>query len=204
MRKKTVLITGCSSGGLGYALAKAFQHENFHIFATARDPTKVVALDDVAETTEWDVLPLDVTSETSIKECLEQVRKKTGNNGLDVLVNNAGGAMFGPLAHASVDEGKALYDVNVWGVLAVAKAFTPLLVEARGVMLNISSMAGAVPLAWQGKTLPYSNKDSFSFMAVLSPPTRTNMCRSLVLPFASCCVYQVPITSHDLDLCANA
>jgi len=146
MSRKTVLITGCSVGGFGFALAKAFQQAGCHVFATARDPTKVGSL---ASEAYIEILPLDVTSAESIASCVAQVRKKTDGK-LDVLVNNAGGAIFGPLVHTSIAESKALYDVNVWGVLAVAQAFAPLLVQAKGVMLNISSMAGAVPMAWQG------------------------------------------------------
>ncbi|KAL2131933.1 hypothetical protein VTI74DRAFT_4435 [Chaetomium olivicolor] len=157
---KTVLITGCSSGSLGFALAKAFREQGFHVFATARNPAKVGAR---AEEDGIEVLPLDVTSAESIASCAAQVRNKTGSR-LNVLVNNAGSVAFGPLVHASVAEGKALYDVNVWGILAVTQAFTPLLLEAgEGVVLNISSIAGAVPLAWQG--LYNSSKAAATFIS---------------------------------------
>lgn len=147
MSKKTVLITGCSAGGLGYALVKAFQEAKYHVFATARNP---VTIGSFAFEVDIEILQLDVTSQESIAACLTEVRKKTDGR-LDILVNNAGGAVFGPLIHASIPDVKGIYDVNVWGTLAVAQAFAPLLYEAQGVMLNISSMAGAVPLAWQGK-----------------------------------------------------
>lgn len=140
------MITGCSVGGLGFALAEAFQQAGYHVFATARDPTKVGSL---RERHSIEVLRLDVTAAETIRSCVTAIRKKT-NGRLDILVNNAGGAMFGPLVHASIEEAKTLYNVNVWGVLAVTQAFAPLLVDAQGVVLNISSMAGAVPLAWQG------------------------------------------------------
>jgi NAD(P)-dependent dehydrogenase (short-subunit alcohol dehydrogenase family) len=148
--EKTVLITGCSSGGLGSALATAFREQGFHVFATARNPAKVGAL---AGEDGIEVLPLDVTSAESIASCMAQVRKRTDGR-LDVLVNNAGSVAFGPLVHAPVAKGKAIYDVNVWGPLAVVQAFTPLLMDAGGVILNISSIAGAVPLAWQGRFPP--------------------------------------------------
>lgn len=144
--KKNVLVTGCSAGGLGFALAKAFRDQNFHVLATVRGENKAEALRD-----EYDieVLTLDVTSTESIAQCLEKVRGTTGGK-LDILANNAGVAIFGPLIHASIEEGKAAYDVNVWAPLQVAQAFAPLLIESKGVILNISSIAGAVPLAWQG------------------------------------------------------
>lgn len=143
---KTVLVTGCSTGGLGFALAKAFREQGFYVFTTARNPAKVGSL---AGEDGIEVLPLDVTSLDSISSCLAHVSKRTDGK-LDILVNNAGSVVFGPLIHASITEGKTLYDVNVWGLLALAQAFSPLLLNAKGVILNISSIAGAVPLAWQG------------------------------------------------------
>lgn len=146
--KKTVLITGCSAGGLGYALAEEFHKRGFHIIATARDTSKIGPLKNEPDV---EVLPLDVTSPESVSSCLKAVQGKTDK--LDILVNNAGGALFSPLVHVDIDKAKALYDVNLWGALRVTQAFASLLYNARGVLLNISSMAGAVPLAWQGKYL---------------------------------------------------
>lgn len=144
--KQTVLITGCSAGGLGFALAKAFRDQGFDVLATVRDVSKA---GHIAKEKGIEALALDVTSTTSIASCLGDVRNRTGGH-LNILVNNAGIAIFGPLIHASIKEGKAAYDVNVWAPLAVAQAFAPLLIESKGVILNISSIAGAVPLAWQG------------------------------------------------------
>jgi 1-acylglycerone phosphate reductase len=144
--RKNVLVTGCSAGGLGFALAKAFRNQGFHVLAAVRDANKAGSL---AEEKDIEILTLDVTSAASIATCLEYVRSTTGGK-LDILVNNAGVAIFGPLIHASIEEGKAAYDVNVWAPLAVAQAFSPLLIESKGVILNIASIAGAVPLAWQG------------------------------------------------------
>lgn len=144
--KKSVLVTGCSTGGLGFALAKAFRDQGFHVLATVRNAHKAGAL---AAENDIEVLTLDVTSTESIESCLAQVRSATGGK-LDILVNNTGAAIFGPLVHASIDEGKAAFDVNVWGPLAVSQAFAPFLTDSKGVILNISSIASAVPLAWQG------------------------------------------------------
>ncbi len=146
-KKRTVLITGCSEGGLGFALCRAFAQEGCHVFATARDPTKAASLekDGICE-----VLSLDVTSRQSIDECVARVRQNTGSKGLDVLVNNAGVGLTAPLLDTSIDEARHLFEVNVWGMLAVTQAFAPLLIEAKGSILNISSLAGAVSMAWQG------------------------------------------------------
>ena len=147
--KKSVLITGCSDGSLGAALALAFAAHNFHVFATLRDPPKAASL---SSHPDIEVLPLEVTHPSSISSCVATVEKKTGGR-LDVLVNNAGIMFVMPLLDTSIEESKKLFDVNVWGLLAVTQAFAPMLVRSKGVLLNIASIAGAVRMAWQG---PYS------------------------------------------------
>ncbi|KAI1502207.1 hypothetical protein F5X99DRAFT_427585 [Biscogniauxia marginata] len=144
--KKTVLITGCSEGSLGAALAVAFARHNFHVFATVRDPAKAASL---ASHPDIEILSLEVTSSSSISSCAAVVEKKTGGR-LDILVNNAGIMFVMPLLDTSIEESKKLFDVNVWGMLAVTQAFAPMLVRSKGVILNISSIAGAVRMAWQG------------------------------------------------------
>lgn len=153
--RPTVLITGCSQGGLGAALAASFAHHGFHVFATLRDPAKAAAPapsssdDDSHNHTE--ILPLDVTDAASIAACAAAVAARTGGRGLDVLVNNAGALLVMPLLDTDLAAARRLFDVNVWGLLAVTQALAPLLVRARGVVLNVASIAGAVRMAWQGE-----------------------------------------------------
>lgn len=148
--RKTVLITGCSPGGLGHALAEAFANEGYFVFATLRDPTKASLL--ARESIK--VLPLEVTSQESIDACFNHVQAATEGRGLDVLVNNAGVGYVMPLLDTSVEESKKLFEVNVWGVLSVTQKFAPLVIVAKGTVLNISSLAGAVRMAWQGVFQP--------------------------------------------------
>lgn len=148
-KRPTVLITGCSEGGLGAALAEAFARHDFHVFATLRDPAKAPAL--ALGPAHLEVLPLDVTDATSISSCAAAVATKTDGR-LDVLVNNAGGMFVMPLLDTDLSESKKLFDVNVWGMLAVTQAFAPMLIRSRGVVLNIASIAGAVRMAWQGES----------------------------------------------------
>lgn len=150
MPLKTVLITGCSEGGLGAALAKAFQEQGYHVFATLRNPAKAGSLAG-EKGTNIDVLELDTTSEESINTSLETVEKRTGGR-LDVLVNNAATGSTMPMIHASIDESKAMYDANVWGTLRMVQAFSPLLLESKGVIMNICSIVGAANVAWQGRS----------------------------------------------------
>lgn len=89
MAQKTVLITGCSEGGIGDALAKAFHRKGLRVFATARNLSKIQHLQKLG----LDTLALDVTDAASIKAAVEAVISETGGT-LDFLVNNSGAGMF--------------------------------------------------------------------------------------------------------------
>ena len=156
--KKTALITGCSEGGLGASLALAFARHDFHVFATLREPAK--AGNSLSSHPDIQLLPLEVTNSSSIASCASMVEKDTGGT-LDVLVNNAGMMFVMPLLDTSIEESKKLYDVNVWGLLAVTQAFAPMLVKSQGAILNIASIAGAVRMAWQGVSF-------YSFLTILA------------------------------------
>ena len=84
-RPKTVLITGCSAGGIGDALAQNFHRKGLRVFATARDLAKVQHLKEMGMA----VLRLDVVDTESIQKALAQVSETTGGL-LDILVNNSG------------------------------------------------------------------------------------------------------------------
>lgn len=151
--RKTVLITGCTPGGIGAALCLEFYTRGFHVYATFRDPSKAVDLEKLVNgispaTGKLEILTLDVTNLLSIQTAAATLSETTG---LDILVNNAGAMLIGPLLDVDIEKsGHDLFEVNVWGMLRMSQAFGPLLVESKGAMLNISSIAGAVKLAWQG------------------------------------------------------
>ncbi|KAI1155367.1 putative short-chain dehydrogenase/reductase [Nemania diffusa] len=144
MNKKTVLITGCSDGGIGSTLAKQFAAKGYHVFATLRTPSKAASLSGVASI---DVLELEVTSKASIAACAAEVDKRT-NGSLDILVNNAGADFVVPFLDVDIDEAKRLYDVNVWSIMLVTQAFAPMLINAKGCVANFGSIAGEMPLCW--------------------------------------------------------
>lgn len=157
---KTVLITGCSAGGIGWAMAKSFHQRGFYVFATARDSSKTA---DLAELENIEFLELDVTIPTTIAQCKEIVTKRTGGS-LDVLVNNAGAEFNCPLLDTDIAEAKWLYDVNVWGPLSMVQAFAPLLIKARGVVFNQSSIDGALNMVWAGK-FPSGSACNYAFLS---------------------------------------
>ncbi|KAK4233024.1 hypothetical protein C8A03DRAFT_39295 [Achaetomium macrosporum] len=144
MPLKTVLITGCSAGGIGSALAMAFHKRGFRVFATARDLAKMDHLADLANAT---LLPLDVTSRASIDAAVVAVKKDTGGT-LDVLVNNAGMAYVTPGLDADVKYARDVFDVNFFGVVETTKAFAPLVIAGQGTIVNISSAATHVTMPW--------------------------------------------------------
>jgi NAD(P)-dependent dehydrogenase (short-subunit alcohol dehydrogenase family) len=146
MPERTVLITGCSDGGLGAAMAKAYRAKGFRVFATLRDVGKAGSLVDAKGI---EILPLEVTSEESIRQCAKTIDKLTGGS-LDILVNNAGRSGAMPLLDVSIDSAKKMYDLNVWAVLAMVQAFAPMLIKSQGTICNISSVSSELTFAWSG------------------------------------------------------
>src|SRR2546423_2589153 len=141
MAKRTILITGCSEGGLGDALAREFKRRGHQVIATARNPSKMAHFKDLGIQT----LVLDVLSSESIQQCVSSVKAQYG--ALDMLVNNSGGGYSMPLSDASLDESRRLFELNVWSVLAVTQAFLPLLLESKtgGMVVNNTSIASVMP-----------------------------------------------------------
>ncbi|KAI2606664.1 putative short-chain dehydrogenase/reductase [Hypoxylon sp. NC1633] len=135
MSPKSVFITGCSEGGIGFALAQEFQAQGCQVFATARDVGKMHALEEQGIIT----LALDVNSSTSIAAAFAVVQKAT-NGTLDYLINNAGVNHVMPFADTQLDDLRRVLDTNVVAVLAVTHAFLPLLIQARGTVATVGSV----------------------------------------------------------------
>jgi NADP-dependent 3-hydroxy acid dehydrogenase YdfG len=147
----SVLITGCSDGGIGSALAHAFHAAGLEVFATARSTQKMASL---ANLLGVKLLQLDVTDPKSIALAVDAVTAATSTSTaagkLDYLVNNAGQGYVMPMLDSSVADMQAMFDINVWGALRVTQAFAPLVVRAKGVIVNNSSIAGCLGLPFQG------------------------------------------------------
>lgn len=143
--KKTVLITGASSG-FGRAAANLFHKKGWNVIATMRSPekeTELTALGDVL------VTKLDVTDKATIKTTVAQGIEKFGK--IDVLVNNAGYGALGALEPATEENIKKQFDVNVFGLIAVTQAVLPGMRRQKdGVIINVSSVGGRV-------TFPFSS-----------------------------------------------
>lgn len=141
-RKLTVLITGCSPGGMGAALAEVFHAAGHRVYATARNPAKLSPLASQGIET----LTLDVTSTESIASAVSALTKSLSSSvggGLDVLINNAGGHYTTAISDASIDSAKTLFDLNVWAQLAVTQAFLPLLLKSASSFPSSSSSSSS-------------------------------------------------------------
>jgi 1-acylglycerone phosphate reductase len=139
--KRTVLITGCSEGGMGAALAIAFHEAGLHVYATARDLSKMTQLASLGIET----FVLDIQSDSSIANCIS----KLSSRNLDILVNNAGASASMPISDLSLPEAKKIFDVNVWSQLAVTQAFLPLLLKSKGIIVNQTSVVSTTAVPFQ-------------------------------------------------------
>lgn len=144
MAPKSVLITGCSAGGIGFALAEEFQARGFHVFATARTRSKISNIENLPNIT---FIPLDVANSSMRSAAVEIVNAHTGGT-LDYLVNNAGRNYFMPTLDVDIEDAKRMFDTNFWGALAVTQAFAPLLIAAKGTIVNICSISSHINVPW--------------------------------------------------------
>ncbi|KAI2784133.1 hypothetical protein F4815DRAFT_501953 [Daldinia loculata] len=126
--RETVLITGCSDGGIGSELAIVFQECGFHVFATARNPSKMSKPRDLPNVT---LLTLDVVKPTDIKAAVEAVSKETGGS-LNYFISNAGRNHFMPILDEDLDTVRNLFEINLVAPISLTQAFAPLLIKAKG------------------------------------------------------------------------
>ena len=148
MPKQVALITGCSQGGIGDAMARQFADRGHHVFAAVRNPSRAA---DYSNVEDIEVVKLDVTSLESVHNLVADLKSRLPDgNKLDILINNAGFGATGPLIEADLATAKRLYDVNVLGLLAVTQAFAPMLIAANGKVVNISSVGGILAMPWGG------------------------------------------------------
>uniref|UniRef100_A0A8C3GIP7 Hydroxysteroid 17-beta dehydrogenase 2 n=1 Tax=Cairina moschata TaxID=8855 RepID=A0A8C3GIP7_CAIMO len=144
---KAVLVTG-SDTGIGHALAKYLDNLGFIVFAGVLNKDGPGA-EDLRQTCSQrlSLLQLDITNPTQVKEAYLQVSEKVQNTGLWGVVNNAGILGFpadGELLPMSVY--RQCMEVNFFGAVQVSKTFLPLLRKSQGRLVNMSSMAGGIPL----------------------------------------------------------
>jgi NAD(P)-dependent dehydrogenase (short-subunit alcohol dehydrogenase family) len=149
--EKTVLITGTSTG-IGWATALHLDQVGFPVIATVRKTVDAEKLQ-AAASPRLKPLLLDVTDPDSLGRAAEALSSLVSNQGLWGLVNNAGIGFGGPLEFFPLDRMRRLFEVNLFGVLAVTQMCLPYLRRAQGRILNVSSTASLMAAPFHG---PYS------------------------------------------------
>jgi NADP-dependent 3-hydroxy acid dehydrogenase YdfG len=136
MASGPVLITGCSSG-IGYATAERLLDDGHRVYATARRPDVLAALEAKGATT----LALDVTDEASMSAAVQQVTDAEGAVG--VLINNAGYSQSGAVESVPLDDVRRQFETNVFGLIRMCQLVLPGMRErGAGTIVNIGSMGG--------------------------------------------------------------
>jgi NAD(P)-dependent dehydrogenase (short-subunit alcohol dehydrogenase family) len=148
MSKGYVLITGASSG-IGEATARHLAGLGFNVFAGVR---KQEDAERIAGARVEPVI-IDVTDDASVTAAASRIGEAVGTTGLCGLVNNAGIAVGGPLEFLPIEEFQRHLDVNVTGVVRTTQAMLPLIRQARGRIVNMSSIGGRVAVPMVG---PYN------------------------------------------------
>lgn len=141
---KRVLITGVTSG-IGRLTAELMAQHDWQVAGTSRDPSSLVAW---ASQHNVSVFPLDVTDEMGIAAVVSTVTERFG--GIDVLVNNAGYGLFGPLEGATPRDIELQFQTNVFGAIDLIRQVMPIMRKQHsGTIINVSSIGGrtAAPFA---------------------------------------------------------
>ena len=133
-----VLITGCSTG-IGRATAEHLAAKGHTVYATARKPESIADLEGEGIKT----LALDVTDETSMAAAVKAVEDAEGAVG--VLVNNAGYSQSGAVESVKLDDVRAQFETNVFGLIRMSQLVLPgMRAKGGGRILNIGSMGGTL------------------------------------------------------------
>ncbi|CDY08811.1 BnaA06g24130D [Brassica napus] len=139
-----VLITGCSKGGIGYALAREFSANGCRVVATSQSQS---TMSDLEKDPKFFVQELDVQSEQSVSKAVSEVIDKYGQ--IDVLVNNAGVQCIGPLAEIPIQAMENTFNTNVFSK-DDSSCCTPHASKRKGKIVNIGSISIMAPGPWSG------------------------------------------------------
>lgn len=140
---KTILITGCS-GGIGKALALEAKQQGYRVFATARKQDSLTELQQLG----LETIRLEMADPDSVKQAVLQLQQQAG--GLDILVNNAGFGLMGPVLDAGAEGLRQQFEVNVFAVMDLTQACLPLLLQTKGLVVNIGSVSGVLTTPFAG------------------------------------------------------
>jgi len=138
---KVVLITGGSSG-IGKSVGEFLKGKGFTVYGTSRNPQNY-------PDSQFPIVALDVIDNKSILNCIEEVISNEGK--IDVLINNAGAGITGPIEEIPEAEIKRNFDTNFFGPINVIKAVLPKMrAQNSGLIINVTSIAGYMGLPYRG------------------------------------------------------
>ncbi len=138
---KVVLITGGSSG-IGKSIGEFLKSKGFKVYGSSRNP-------DTFTNFPFSLVKLDVTQNITINSAIAQIMEKEGR--IDILINNAGIGITGPIEETPEEEIKKAFDTNYFGPLNVTKAVLPhMRNQGSGLIINITSIAGYMGLPYRG------------------------------------------------------
>jgi len=138
---KVVLVTGASSG-IGKSIAIFLSEKGYKVYGTSRNPKNI-------EKFSFELITLDVLKVETINAAVDLILKKDGK--LDVLVNNAGMGITGPIEDTPTDEIRAVFNTNFFGAIDVMKAVLPhMRKQNSGTIINVTSIAGYMGLPFRG------------------------------------------------------
>ncbi|KAG9317990.1 hypothetical protein JVU11DRAFT_50 [Chiua virens] len=141
--QKVVLITGCSAGGIGFALCEEFAARGCMVYATSR---KLESMEGFQHP-DIRTLVLDVTNGDSIERTVESILAETSK--IDIVVNNAGALAIGPVAEATIEQIEHAFQLNTFGALRVSNAVIPSMFKRKeGLIVNIGSIGGNITTPW--------------------------------------------------------
>ena len=145
-KKKVALVTG-SSSGMGFTTAVMLARAGIHTYASMRNLKKSKTITDLAnkENLPLQVIQLDVNDDKSVKDAIAKI--VTEKERIDVLVNNAGYGLFGSIEDVSIEEMKAQFETNFFGVMRVTQLVLPIMRKQKsGTIVNVSSVGGRISL----------------------------------------------------------
>src|ERR671914_3068936 len=140
---KVAVVTGSSTGGIGYETSLILARNGFLTYATMRNLNKSENIKLVAtkENLPIQIKQLDVTDDVSVTNAIQAISSEAGR--IDVLVNNAGYGLNGAFEDLDMDEIKAQYETNLFGLIRTTQAVLPIMRKQKsGTIVNISSGAG--------------------------------------------------------------
>ncbi|KAG0321208.1 hypothetical protein BGZ99_004060 [Dissophora globulifera] len=145
MSKKVVLVTGCTTGGIGYETAKAFERSGCRVYAAARRVDAITGIEGL----DMEKVYIDVLDEKSIKDAVDHIISKEGR--IDILFNNAGMGLACPIIDMSIEQVRKLLDTNVTSVIMVSKAVAPHMIrQGSGLIANVGSVTAYLATPWGG------------------------------------------------------